>query len=363
MILKESIMELKYVLDYMKHRKEMEKQGKGSQAKVGFIKGLIDKKTEDIIATRGEDLRTIERIRIKREVEADLKKSIRRVGLTIAAMGLAAGIGAKASNVLTEGKYKEIEITENGVNIDTAKVGDINLKLDEASNTYHSINISKNDFDESLRIDINNLEQIQNAVAQDEILKESVENEVDNLKTFDDGLNYLKGMYVEKYNQENHTDYKADDIMMRKHTNELLESQAQNGDEILRILSSYSPDFVPIVNQVGYLEIKVKQENETIKTLERGTILKDEYKNVYGLNEEVLEDKEINEIGKVLYTGLNYCIALDHKEENSIKTMQKYKERFKSAILEYKQAKIDEIVNSKTAEETSQIENDEEERY
>ncbi|MGN0906780.1 MAG: hypothetical protein ACI4NM_06505, partial [Bullifex sp.] len=111
-------MELKYVLDYMKHRNEMKKEGKGSQANTGFIKGLIDKKTADIIATKEGEITALQKIKIKREVEADLKKSIARVGLTIAALGISVGIEVKSHNVLAEGKYKEVETTKDEANID-----------------------------------------------------------------------------------------------------------------------------------------------------------------------------------------------------------------------------------------------------
>ena len=351
-------MDLKYIWEYRNHIKEMEKKDKASQAKVGFIKGLIDKKTQDIIAERDGEVTTLQRIKIKREVASDLKKSIARVGLTIAAIGITAGIVAKAGNALTEGKYNGIEITDDGVNIDSAEVGNINVELDE-----NLVNISeKNDFEESLRVDVNNLKQIQNLVAQDEILKENVENEVDSLETFDQVRNYLKEMCVEKYNRENHTDYTVNDIEMMKHDSELLKSEAQNGDEIVRILLPNNTDFVPMVERAGYIEIYITQEDKKIKTLEKGTILKNEYKNVYGLNEEVLEDKKVNEIGKILYTGLAYSIALDNKEKNSIETMQNYKQRFESAVLEYRQAEIDKIVNPKTTEKISQAENNADER-
>ncbi len=316
-------MNLKYVLDYGKHVKEMERENRGSQARVGFIKGLIDQKTADIISvTQKGEVSTWERIKIKREVKADLQRSIGRVGLTMAALIMAGGIATKARNVLTEG-------TDN------------NKVAVEASN-----------FDESLKVDL------EKVVEQDEILRENVENEIDSLSNSKEVLQSVKKMYVEKYNSENGTNYKAKDIKFWKQRGELVESKAENGDNIVRL----SKDKRIYQHTPTYIEVSV-EKGESATLLERGTIvLQDKYQNVYDYDENVAMDKEANELGEVICTGIDYSIALNHKEENSMETMEKYKERFKVAMIEYRESKIDKVIHEKKTEAVAQLEDSEKER-
>lgn len=323
-------MELKYVLDYMKHRKEMEKEGKGSQANVGFIKGLIDKKTADIIAGKAKELRTIEKIEIKREVEADLKKSITRVGLTAVAIGTALGIGfgagIKIGSALTEGKYEGIEITNQEVN-----------------NNQSEIEVNENSFDESLKVDVSSV------VQHSEVSKETIENEIENLPNEESVENYLKEMYIKDFNQENHTNYTVEDVRFDKsrYGIEFYKDEAENGDSIVRVKNA---DYWQEHSNMGLVKVSVDGN-----LIEQGTIYHGEYQNVYHEDENVIEAKEVNMLGKTLSTGIDYATALKNKEGNSAGTMKTYKDRFVMAVKEYKEEQQHKITTNQYAQNNDEL--------
>ena len=319
-------MDIKYVLEYMKHIKEMEKTNKDPQAKVGLIKGLIDRKTEDIIAKKGEKITPSEKMEIKKEVEANLKGSIKKVGLRIAAIAFAIGIGAKAGIALTEVRYHGIEITKDGVRIEQSEVGNIDIALENEKNDK-AVMLSKSDWEESLKVDSDSVGEIQTLLEKKKNLKEAIKNEIDDLTEAETMQNYLKEMYLQKYNQENHTNYTKEDIKIgtRRSDIQLYKDEAENGDVILRKEYNTSKQCDKDLLQIYMGESLVEQ----------GAIYDGVYQYVYSAKEAVAEAKEASGIGKVLIVGIDYVTALQNQAENSFDIMATYKDRLIEAVTEY----------------------------
>lgn len=191
-------------------------------------------------------------------------------------------------------------------------------------------------------------------------VKTEVLQEVQELQTSDEVLNYVKEIYIEQYNKNNNTDKEIDDVRFYKTSFDKVFYEDANG--ILRYCSENEAKEMgkqidgnlPIVeatiaNEGGALSERVAQKSN-------GEIV-----NIYKQNEEVLQDKEttLTQLGDVVLAGINYSTAME-QEGNSWQTKKNYEDKFVDAIAEYREQQKPEKENTNTV--NNQIQQEDEER-
>lgn len=336
--------------DYLDREKELKEIGKILDEEVELteeekenlgvrIKGLkkeksLEEQKRDIIKqaqieTKKRIQRERRKIIEKNANSAKFKVAIASLSGAIAIGGI--GVGAGGMYALTEAKNKlKTEIT-----LDASKYPD-------------GINIENVKSDRQVLLDgLDAREYVQQT--EREKIKEKVKEEVNNLKTGRDILNYLKGFYVDEYNESTNSNITKDNVRLyvefrqsEASMYELYNDFAENGDKIIR-------------------KTRIKEEVEGFHTdVIMATIMDDDNNYVTsetisyesGICTEVYESDQYVEsykdgilvdVGNIMRQGLCYYSEItnenkkDRESDRSIQAMSEYKHDLIEAVTEYEQ--------------------------
>ena len=193
-------------------------------------------------------------------------------------------------------------------------------------------------------------------------VKTEVLHEVQELKTSEEVLNYVKEMYVEQYNENNNTEIGVEDVKFYKTSFDKVFYEDENG--ILRYCTEQEyqemgkkgvDGDLPVIsatisNEEGSTKEKVAQK-------QNGDIV-----NIYEKDEVVEQDKEttLTQLGEVVLTGIDYS-TLMQQERTYEDVRQKYQNRFVNAIAEYREQQESEKENTNTV--NNEIKQEDDERY
>jgi len=299
-------------------RKQQNRSWAMRKAKV-LAKEKIRKKEEmlDRKLTREEKENIFEKVRnnIKRQLA---------VRIAYGFMGLAVGLGGGivGTKLLNEANNKGITKTESTIEIDTEKT--------EKDVVINNKNNEKEVFLNGIKVDLNK---------QENEIKSNLLEEIDKFETKDDVLDYIKNIYVEKYNQKNGTDITAENITIEKDMFDasLEEDKAANGDTIMR------KDFDGTYEQ-GIYTVRIETE-EGLKLETFARTYSGDFVRVYYSDDKVesYEENTASENGSIIASGTDYAIAIGNKE-TSKEVKDKYKERLIDACAANKKEKINKII-------------------
>lgn len=293
------------------------------------IKRINEKRSQE-----GKEILSKEEERkVIRKVTKEEKRKTKSKAILIALGLMTATAGIEGVALLNSGE-KGIETTKDEITIDT----------DQAEKDLNIINVGdRKVFIEGLQVDTNKLAEEENKE-----LKENVTKEVEELKTSEEVLNYLKQFYANEYNKENKTQITAENVEIGK-TREIgsyVKDEANDGTQIIRIKESNDKSKRDINIETGVISVAVRENK---KLISRQNILNDNntYKRIYGKDENVETNEEnlLVKTGKIIDKGIDWNIAMDQTEtENSVK--EEYKQRFINSIVEYKEKQIEKISTS-----------------
>ena len=261
-------------------------------------------------------------------------------------LGAIVGIGgtAGATKLLNESSNKGITQTENSINIDAI----------EAEKDIHIKNESEKDKNKKREVFVNGIKVEPDK--QENKIEENTYDEVDNIKTSEEALTYVKNIYAEEYNKQNGTNISADDIEISKKLNMLTleDKTAENGDEIkvLKAGEGY---------EKGIYTIKIT----SAEVVEKEVIAKDmkgKCVRVYDSDKEVkgYEENTASKLGEVLMSGTDYAISLEANDNDNRGINAIYKERLVQSVTEHKKQQIDELI--KGEDKTNNMNENEQEK-
>ena len=298
--------------------------------KIGPIKRAINKKVrKEIRRTERRKGRELERNE-KRAIKKAIINKMRTRATILGAVGLlgitgALGIGAK----------KEVKQLNQG----------IETQIENTKNAH-------DEFAKGLSVEI----------PEEDLEKTEALQEIENLKTPENVLNYVKQMYIEKYNENNNTEFGIENVKLYKFSENKVFYEDENGIQRYCTEKEYEEmggkgvdGNLPVIEAViaggekNILERVAQQQNGEIT-------------NIYNKNEIVEEDKEktLTQLGEVVLTGINYYTSMQ-QEETSWGIKNEYKDRFANAIADYKREQKLEQENTNTVNE--QIQQEDDERY
>ena len=201
--------------------------------------------------------------------------------------------------------------------------------------------------------------------AFDEIRIET-SNEVGELENSEEVLNYIKQIYIEKYNENNNVKKGIEDVRFNKSSFDKVFFKDENG--ILRYCSEKEAKEMgkPIDGNLPIISATVADEKgaiqENVAQKSNGEIV-----NIYDKDEQILgdEDTTLTQLGDVVLAGINYSTAIE-QDGNSWKTKKDYENKLINALTEYRkeqepQQEETEKENTNTVNE--QIQQEDDERY
>lgn len=151
--------------------------------------------------------------------------------------------------------------------------------------------------------------------------KEKVEEEINDLSTKEEILQYVKQKYVDEYNKNNKQKIKVKDIQIIKSNLGEIKKHDKNGKYIYKSYKNVKNGGVYTISQNG----------ERIEDIAR--ILKNnDYQRAYREGEE--KETNTEEIYETIATGIDYCIGYDNyqKGETSQEILSTYKNRLINSI-------------------------------
>lgn len=191
--------------------------------------------------------------------------------------------------------------------------------------------------------------------------KQEAQDEIENLQTPEDVLNYIKDIYAEEYNEINNTNISIEDIRFRKNKSDIViySDEAINGDSILRYCTEHEAreNGIGIDGEKSIISASVKNADIS-ETEQVAQNINGEYQAIFTKNEEVQQNEEtvLQDIAEVVLTGIDMSTSMEQRENNSWKINETYKQRFIDAVAQYKNEQMQETTNAKT--ETQQSQND-----
>lgn len=252
-------------------------------------------------------------------------------------------------------------------------LGTNNNKVPGITDGRNAIEINMNEVEKDVEIE-NVLQQDKHAVfvkkLQDAALNEEIEyinalkqeatQEIEQLETPTEVLNYVKQMYVDRYNSINEEQIGIENVNIHKYVTDIVfyEDKAQNGDEILRYCTEKDArdNGISIDGDLSKISVTVETENGINR--ENVAYHDGKFVTLYGKNEEVLADKETIscELGDVLLQGIDRSTSMN--EENTSKDVKEiYKERLIQAVVDYRESRGENVKeNNKTQIEQSKQE-------
>ena len=304
---------------------EFEKYVKKEEKEIGetLSEEEIKSLRKDFIATRGKE--------IKRE---EARKA--RVKATAIAFATTLGVGGVSGYVLGTHNSNSPGITDgrSAIEIDMNEV-DKDVEID---------NVFQQGKEDKHAVFVKELQDaaLNETIEENDNLEEDVKQQIEDLKTQTEVLNYVKQMYVEARNSENEEQIGTEDVTLKKYTADLVfyEDKAQNGDEILRYCTEAEAEEmgIPIDGELSKISATVKTESG-IET-ENVAYHDGKFVTLYGKNEEVIENEEntLSELGDVVLQGINRSVSMN-EENTSIEVKEEYKKRFIQAVVDYKKSK------------------------
>ena len=302
--------------------------------KIGPIKRMAKKQINKEIRKQERHERRALDIEEKREIKNNVLKKMRTRAAIFGAVGVL-GIGAFALYNVNKDNIKELG---EGTKVETEMENDTN---------------PRDEFVKGLTVEIP--EGIIDEV------KTEVFHEVRELKTSEDILNYTKQIYIDKYNENNNTDYGIEDVKFYKTSADKVFYKDEQG--ILRYCSASEYKEMGgkgVDGNLPVIEATIsdgeKDIVEKVAQQQNGEIV-----NIYK-KDEIVEDKEttLSQMGKIVLTGIDYSTSI--KQENTYESVkQEYQDRFVTAISDYKKGQEAEKENTNTVNE--QIQQEDDERY
>ena len=302
--------------------------------RIGPMRRIAKKQiNKEIRKQERHERRTLD-IEEKREIKNNVLKKMRTRAAIFGAVGVL-GIGAFALYNVNKDNIKELG---EGTKVETEMENDTN---------------PRDEFVKGLTVEIP--EGIIDEV------KTEVFHEVRELKTPEDILNYTKQIYIDKYNENNNTDYGIEDVKFYKTSADKVFYKDEQG--ILRYCSASEYKEMGgkgVDGNLPVIEATIsdgeKDIVEKVAQQQNGEIV-----NIYK-KDEIVEDKEttLSQMGKIVLTGIDYSTSI--KQENTYESVkQEYQDRFVTAISDYKKGQEAEKENPNTV--NGQIQQEDDERY
>lgn len=263
----------------------------------------------------------------KKKVQSHVFKKLRTRAAILASVGLL-GIGSGVVGFRLGQKSNEIKGITSGQNIEI-----------DVSEVEKDVNIKTTDEKDARQVFLDNINI--NNYEQKTDYEMLATNEIENLKTFEDVLNYTKQIYVDEFNKNNEEQISVEDIRLSQNRSDIVfyKDVAENGDEILRYCSEYEAKEMGIGIDGDTPMLTVYIANKDINATERVAQKQNgEIVNLYGKNEEVSEDKEttLEEVGDVLFAGIDRASSME-QEGTSIQNKENYKNKFINKVAKYKE--------------------------
>ncbi len=173
-------------------------------------------------------------------------------------------------------------------------------------------------------------------------IRNSIENEIEELETPEEVLNYIKEIYIKEYNEQNNENYTSEQLKLRKARNEekLHLDTATNGETIIK--EGYEKDNY-VDTEAGIITVSIDGDNNYIN--EKIVNYGHGYKTVYPKDAIVdkYEDNLLVDLAPVVDSGIDWSVAMD-KEENSEEIKEEYKKRLIDSVTEYETEKTNENI-------------------
>lgn len=303
--------------------------------KTGILKQIARKKVLKEISEKekriGRKLEKREKIAIHKKVIKELRVRGAILG-TVGILGIGGAIALNSRNNVPELPEGRIE----------TELGEENSK-------------SKRDkYLESLQEGIGTEDEI-----SAEILDE-IEQEIENLKTPEEVLEYTKQIYVDNYNEQNEEKIETSEVKLRKSSSDKVfyKDKAQNGDEILRFCSESEAKKRGIGIDGDQPIISVEVDGRLSESV---AYYWGDYVPVYSENEEVqqYEENSLVDLAEVVQAGIDRATSMV-QEETAIGVKEEYKERFVNAVAENRQNKQNQIAKTDTSKNIEKQSIDEE---
>ena len=299
--------------EFKRHIKKEEKQI-GEELSKEEIKSL----RKDFIATRGKEI-----------IEEEARKA--RGKATVLALVGVLGIGGVGGYALGTHNSKILGITDGKETIER--------NMDEVDK-----NIIQEEKEDKHAVFVKELQDAALDVTKEENdnIEKDVKQEIESLKTPTEVINYIKQMYVEKYNNENDKKIGTENLELYKNVEDLVfyEDQAQNGDEILRYCTEKEAEEMGIPIDGNLAKISARIENESGITKENVAYHDGKFVTIYGKNEKVSEykDNTLCELGEVVLQGIKRADSMD-KEKTFIEVKEEYKNKLIQAVVDYRKSR------------------------
>lgn len=259
----------------------------------------------------------------KHKIAKSVKRKVARENLVRGVfMAIGISIGAGGHALLTAGNNEEAN--KNQVE------SEINL---EDQN-------DRKEFVDSLKVDTIPINIDNGQELTEEQIRENVENEINELETKEEILDYIKDIYANEYNIQNNEDITKEQIKFYKEreTVNVFRDTATNGDTILREGKEKSN----ISTDAGVITVRINEGDKTNK--QKIINYFGIYQTLYSMDEEVAkyEDNLLVDIASVIDTGIDWAVVIN-QEETDYNMKKIYKNRLIDAVTEYRSGKTNEI--------------------
>lgn len=305
--------------------------------KTGILKQIARKKVLKKISEKENRIGRKLELREKKAIRKKVIKELRVRGAILGTVGILGIGGAIALN------------SRN--NVPELPEGRIETELEQETENSKS---KRDKYIESLQEGIRTEDEIST-----EIL-EKIEQEIENLKTPEEVLEYTKQIYVDNYNEQNEEKIETSDVKIRKNSfNKVFyKDKAQNGDEILRFCSESKAEKmgIGIDGEQPIISVEIRGESR-----EAVAQYMEDYISVYSENEVVqqYEEGSLVDLAEVVQAGIDRSTSMV-QEETSIANKEKYKQRFIKAVAENRQNKQKQLAKTDTSKNIEKQSIDEE---
>lgn len=297
--------------------------------KIGILKQIARNKVLKQISEKEEKIGRKLELKEKRSIRKKVMKELRIRGAILGTVGILGIGGAIALN------------SQNKV----PKLPETTIESEIGNDTGNSKG-KRNEYVQSLYYDA----VVESGVSLD--IAKQVAQEINELETPDEVLEYTKQIYVNEHNETNEEKIDTSDVKIRKSSFDKVfyMDTAQNGDEILRYCSEAEAKEKGIGIDGEQPVISVEIDG---KTREKVAYYRGEYVPIYSEYEEVQQYEEgvLVDLAEVLQTGIDRATSMVQEDTwSSIKS--EYKQRFINAVARNRQKKQEEIEKTDTPKNT-----------
>ncbi len=177
---------------------------------------------------------------------------------------------------------------------------------------------------------------------EEQIENNQIEEEIDELNTKEEVLNYIKNIYVKEYNSQNNEQITADNITLHRYRSDIVlyDDISLNGEQIVRKCTENEAKELgkSIMPNNGIITVSIKTGNETKG--ERVAYYNGKYNTVYNKDEKVLKEEKtvLSKVAKIITAGISRAESIE-QEDTSYSQKQEYKKRLIDAVTEYENNK------------------------